>query len=183
MDCIATELPDVKVLIPKFFGDHRGFFAETFSRRVLAGFGIDHEFVQDNHSMSAKAGTIRGLHYQLPPMAQGKLLRVVKGAIRDVAVDIRRGSATFGKSVAVELSAENHRMLWVPVGFAHGFVTLAPDTEVFYKVTNYYSPPHERGIAWNDPSIAVPWGVCEGDATLSDRDRVHPVLSQQPDLL
>jgi dTDP-4-dehydrorhamnose 3,5-epimerase len=149
---------------------------------VLESFGITGEFVQDNHSMSAEVGTVRALHYQLPPMAQGKLVRVIRGAILDVAVDIRRASPTFGRHVAVTLTADNWQQMWVPPGFAHGFVTLEPHTEVIYKVTDFYSPEHERGICWNDPSIAINWGVAPEQAILSGRDTKHPMLAQQPDL-
>src|SRR3954471_6373326 len=160
MQCILTEIPDVKVLLPKKFGDARGFFSETYSRKLLQECaGIDRDFVQDNHSLSAEAGVVRGLHYQLAPMAQDKLVRVVRGAILDVAVDIRKGSPTFGKHVSAVISAANWRQILVPIGFAHGFVTLEENTEVIYKVTNYYSPQHERGIRWNDPQLGIDWGV------------------------
>jgi dTDP-4-dehydrorhamnose 3,5-epimerase len=182
MQVIPTELPDVKVLVPKKFGDHRGFFSEVYSRRALRAAGIDAEFVQDNHSLSAERSVVRGLHYQLSPMAQDKLVRVVRGAILDVAVDIRKGSPTFGRHVAVKISAENWNQIYVPAGFAHGFVTLEPNTEVVYKVTNDYSPQHERGVRWNDPDLGIDWGVAEADAVLSQRDRVHPLLKAATDL-
>lgn len=176
----ATAIPDVKIITPKRLGDHRGFFSETYHRKALLEAGIDMEFVQDNQSLSAAAGTVRGLHFQLLPFAQGKLIRVTRGRILDVAVDIRRSSPTFGKHVAVELSEENWRQLLVPVGFAHGFITLAADTEVQYKVTNYYSAAHDMGIAWDDPDIAIDWGVPPGEAILSDKDRKHPRLREMP---
>lgn len=182
MQVIGTEISDVKVLVPKKFGDNRGFFSETYNRRVLAELGIDGEFVQDNHSLSGEKGVVRGLHYQIPPMAQHKLIRVVHGAILDVAVDIRRQSPTFGHHVSAVISAENWRQIFVPIGFAHGFVTLEPSTEVLYKVTNYYSPQHERGIHWNDPKLAIAWGVNERQAILSARDTQHPMLDSATDL-
>lgn len=182
MQVIATELPEVKILEPKKFGDSRGFFSETYNRRVLAELGIAHEFVQDNHSLSGTAGVVRGLHYQLPPHAQHKLVRVTHGAILDVAVDVRRASSTFGKYVTVVLSAENWRQVFVPIGFAHGFVTLEPNTEVIYKVTDYWMPEFERGISWNDPALGIPWGIEAGKATLSARDTTHPPLAEAKDL-
>jgi dTDP-4-dehydrorhamnose 3,5-epimerase len=182
MQLIETEIPDVKILTPKKHGDARGFFSETYSRKALKDLGIDLEFVQDNQSLSALKGVLRGLHYQLPPMAQDKLVRVVRGAILDVAVDIRRASPTFGKHVSALISAENWRQILVPKGFAHGFVTLEPNTEVIYKVTNYYSPAHDRGLAWNDPTLAINWGLSPQEATLSEKDQKHPALSQTKDL-
>ena len=175
-------LPEVIVVTPKRFGDGRGFFSETYHRDKFAQVGIDCEFVQDNHSLSAAVGTLRGLHYQLPPHAQDKLVRVVRGRIRDVAVDIRRSSPTFGKHVAVELSAEGGEQILVPKGFAHGFVTLEPDTEVVYKVSDVYDQPSERGIAWNDPQLAVDWGLPVDQPTLSGKDAQNPKLADQPDL-
>ncbi len=176
------EIPEVKLIQLKKFGDNRGFFVETYSRRVLAEAGVDVEFVQDNHSMSATVGTVRGLHYQTAPHAQGKLIRVLKGAILDVAVDIRRGSRTFGQSVSTILSADNVMMMYVPVGFAHGFETLEPNTEVAYKVTHYYAPTHERGIRWNDPSLGVQWRVSEEHAVLSGKDKIAPLLADASEL-
>jgi len=178
----SLAIPEVKLITLKKFGDHRGFFVETYSRKVLAAAGVDVEFVQDNHSLSATAGTVRGLHYQLPPMAQGKLVRVLKGAVLDVAVDIRRGSPTFGQQVSAILSADNVSLLYVPVGFAHGFETLEPNTEVAYKVTNYYSPQHERGIRWNDDSLGIPWRAKEADAVLSAKDKITPMLAEATEI-
>lgn len=178
MEVIRTDIPDVKVLAPKRHGDARGFLSETYNRRMLAELGISGDFVQDNHSMSSEANVVRGLHYQIPPFAQDKLIRVARGAIKDVAVDVRRGSPTFGKHVAVILSAENWRQIFIPAGFAHGFVTLEPNTEVLYKVSNYYAPQHERGIRWNDPALAIEWGIDASSAILSPRDREHPMLGQ-----
>jgi dTDP-4-dehydrorhamnose 3,5-epimerase len=182
MQVIDTELRGLKILLPKKIGDNRGFFSEVFSQRALAAAGITANFVQDNHSLSAEKGVVRGLHYQLPPMAQDKLLRVVHGKILDIAVDVRRSSPTFGQSVSVILSAENWKQLFVPAGFAHGFVTLEPNTEVLYKVTNYYSPEHERAIRWNDPELGIDWGIDQASAILSPRDRLHPLLKEVKDL-
>ena len=182
MQIIETEIPGVKVLVPKKFGDHRGFFSEVFSRKSAAAAGIEVDFIQDNHSLSAEKGVVRGLHYQIAPKAQDKLVRVIRGAILDVAVDIRRSSPTFGKHVAVVLSAENWKQLFVPVGFAHGFVTLEPNTEVLYKVSNDYSPNHERGIRWNDPALGIAWAITEEAAVLSEKDRKYPTLASQQDL-
>ena len=173
-------IPDVMVLTPKRFGDERGFFTETWSRRVYAAAGIDVDFVQDNHSLSRAAGVIRGLHFQVAPSPQGKLVRVVRGRILDVAVDLRHGSPTFGQFVTAELSAENGRQMWVPVGFAHGFCTLDPDTEVIYKVTAYYDAAADKGLAFDDPALAIPWPVAPADATVSEKDRHHPRLADLP---
>lgn len=176
MDVLETEIPEVKVLVPKRFGDSRGWFSETWNRRTLAQAGIDLEFVQDNHSLSVPAGTIRGLHFQTPPFAQDKLVRVLRGAILDVAVDLRRASTTFGRHVSVRLDASEGLQLLVPAGFAHGFATIEPDTEVFYKVTNYYSPEHDRGLLWNDPDLGIDWGIDPERVLLSDKDRRQPRL-------
>ena len=182
MQLIPTDIPAVKLIVPKKFGDHRGFFSEVYSRKALAELGINCEFVQDNHSLSVEKSVLRGLHYQVEPMAQDKLVRVVHGAILDIAVDIRRDSPTFGKHVSAVISAENWQQIFVPTGFAHGFVTLQPNTEVLYKVTKYYSPTHERGIRWNDPKLAIKWGIDEAQAILSNRDREHPMLAEAKDL-
>lgn len=171
-------LPDVKLITPTRHGDHRGFFSETWSRAAFAEMGIDIDFVQDNHSLSATAGTLRGLHFQSPPCAQDKLVRVTHGRILDVAVDIRTASPTFGKHVAVELSAANWKQLLVPVGFAHGFVTLEPDTEVQYKVSAPYSPENDHGLAFDDPALGIDWGLPAAALTLSDKDRKHPRLAE-----
>ena len=175
-----TALPDVKIIQPKRFGDHRGFFSETYSRSAFAEAGITLDFVQDNHSLSAAVGTLRGLHFQAPPFAQDKLVRVPRGRILDVAVDIRASSADFGQFVAVELSAENWWQLLVPAGFAHGFVTLEPDTEVLYKVSAPYAPEHDRGVAFDDPAIGIDWGFAPETLILSDKDRRHPRLADLP---
>lgn len=155
--------------------DLRGSFTETYRESGWAELGIDQPFVQENHSVSREAGTIRGLHYQLEPMAQAKLVRVTAGAIYDVIVDIRQGSPAYGQWFGFILTAGNGRQLLVPRGFAHGFCTLTPDTEVIYKVDNYYSPEHDRGIIWNDPALGIDWPVSE--PVLSDKDRLHPVLA------
>jgi dTDP-4-dehydrorhamnose 3,5-epimerase len=175
-------LPEVKVVLPKRIGDARGFFSEVWNAREFAAAGIEARFVQDNHVRNPLKGTVRGLHYQVNPAAQGKLLRVVKGAIFDVAVDVRRGSPTFGRHADAVLSADNWYQLWVPPGFAHGYCTLENDTEVQYKVTDFYSPPHERGIAWDDPDIMITWPVSSESAVISERDRKLPRLAMQSDL-
>lgn len=164
-------------LRPPKFGDARGFFSETYNRERFREAGITLDFVQDNHSFSAARGTLRGLHYQLPPRAQDKLVRVVRGAIFDVAVDIRRGSATFGRWVGLVVSAREWNQILVPAGFAHGFVTLEPDTEVVYKVTDTYSPAHDRSIRFDDPAIGIEWPIAVGESTLSDKDRDAPLLA------
>ena len=182
MQLLDTALPEVKIVITERIGDARGFFSEVWNLRSFATLGLDASFVQDNHARSPAKGTVRGLHYQIPPMAQGKLLRVTRGAIFDVAVDIRRGSPTFGRHVAVELSADNWHQLWIPAGFAHGYCVTEDDTEVQYKVADFYSPAHDRGIYWGDPALAIDWPVRREAALLSERDRKHPVLAAQPDL-
>jgi dTDP-4-dehydrorhamnose 3,5-epimerase len=182
MQVIDTAIPDVKILKPAKHGDDRGFFSETFSSRALRDAGLVCDFVQDNQSLSVQPGVVRGLHYQLPPAAQDKLVRVIRGAIVDVAVDIRRGSPTFGQHVAVELSAENWRQLLVPKGFAHGFATLVPNTEVFYKVTAFYSPQHDRGIRWNDPALKIDWRIDPATAILSGKDQQTPLLAEAAEL-
>jgi dTDP-4-dehydrorhamnose 3,5-epimerase len=169
---------DGPVLItPRRFCDHRGFFSETFRADLLAANGIDAVFVQDNHVRSGSRGVLRGLHFQIPPQAQGKLVRVARGSILDVCVDLRQNSPTYGKHVAAELSAANWQQLWVPVGFAHGYVTLEADTEVLYKTTDTYAPQHERSLAWDDPALAIDWRVPHGEVTLSDKDRAQPRLA------
>ena len=182
MQVVETQIPDVKLITPKKFGDHRGFFSETYNRKALAEAGVELEFVQDNHSLSSEKGVVRGLHFQIPPYAQDKLLRVVRGRILDVAVDIRRSSPTFGQHVTAELSAENWQQILVPKGFAHGFITLEPDTEVIYKVTNYYAPDHDRGLLWNDPALGIDWPLNGDAAILSDKDQRHPRLAELTEL-
>jgi dTDP-4-dehydrorhamnose 3,5-epimerase len=171
------ELAGVHEITPQKFGDDRGFFSETYNAPRLAAAGLDLVFIQDNHSLSRAAGVLRGLHYQLPPFAQDKLVRVVRGAILDVAVDIRKSSPTFGRWLALEVSAEKWNQILVPKGFAHGFVTLVPDTEVVYKVTERYSPDHDRSIRFDDPAIGIDWRVPATEITLSDKDRKAPLLA------
>ncbi|HUZ62917.1 MAG TPA: dTDP-4-dehydrorhamnose 3,5-epimerase [Acetobacteraceae bacterium] len=178
VDCLS--IPEVKLITPPRFGDSRGFFSETFNRKRLEAAGIPGPFIQDNHSLSRIAGVLRGLHCQVAPHVQGKLVRVVKGAIWDVAVDIRRGSPTYGRHAAAVLSAENWHQLWVPGGFLHGFVTLEADTEVIYKVTGDYDRASERGVIWNDPDLALPWPVAPESVVLSDKDQVLPRLADCP---
>jgi dTDP-4-dehydrorhamnose 3,5-epimerase len=175
MDVVSLAISDVKIVTPRRFADSRGFFSETYNARTFKAAGIEVDFVQDNHSYSAKKGTVRGLHYQVPPHAQAKLVRVLKGAIVDVAVDARKASPTYGKWVKAELSAENSRQIFVPAGFLHGFATLEPDTEVAYKVDAFYHGPSEGAVIWNDPTLAIDWGIEDwgveaGGALLSDKD-------------
>ena len=175
MKCRAKEYPiaGLKLITPAKFGDNRGFFSETYNALMLAELGIQERFVQDNHSLSVEKGTVRGLHYQNPPHAQAKLVRVSRGSILDVAVDIRRGSSTYGQHVAVELSAENWDQLFSPAGFAHAFCTMTPNTEIQYKVTDYYAPDCDAGILWNDPALAIAWPDFAG-AQLSPKDLALP---------
>ncbi len=181
MKVVETRIPDVKIVTPIKHGDHRGFFSEIHNKRALAKAGIHLDFVQDNHTLSPQKGTIRGLHFQTPPFAQDKLVRVVRGAIFDVAVDLRQGSPTFGKHVTAVISAEEWNQILVPIGFAHGFCTLEPNTEVIYKVTNYYSASHDKGLLWNDPDLGIDWPVAEEEAILSDKDIRLPRLGELPD--
>jgi dTDP-4-dehydrorhamnose 3,5-epimerase len=164
------------------FADARGVFVETYSERDFHAVGVTDRFVQDNQSLSTLPGTLRGLHFQLPPRAQAKLVRVLRGSILDVAVDLRRNSSTFGQHVAATLTAEGAEQLYVPAGFAHGFVTLTPDTEVAYKVSDTYAPDCDRGLAWDDPDLALPWPDLPGGPILSDKDRTHPRLRDLPPL-
>ena len=175
MKRIETELPGVCIVEPQVFGDHRGYFMETYSTKAFADIGITNVFVQDNQSFTAQKGTLRGIHFQNAPMAQAKLVRVTRGAVLDVAVDLRRGSPTYRQWVGVELSAENKRMLFIPRGFGHGFVTLTDDVEFCYKVDNLYSRACDRGIRFNDPSIGVQWGV--ENPILSEKDTNSPMLA------
>jgi dTDP-4-dehydrorhamnose 3,5-epimerase len=175
-----TALAGVKIVTPRKFGDDRGFFSETYNQGRWESHGLRHVFVQDNHSLSREIHVIRGLHFQTPPFAQDKLVRVVRGRILDVIVDIRRSSPSFGRHLAVELSAENWRQLLVPIGFAHGFCTLEPDTEVVYKVTNFYSAAHDCGLAFDDPDLAIPWPIAPERAILSEKDRRWPRLRDLP---
>lgn len=173
-------LQDVKLIETPRFGDSRGFFSETYNLRAFARAGIDATFVQDNHSLSAARGTLRGLHFQTPPLAQDKLVRVTRGRILDVVVDVRNGSPTFGKHASVILSAQNGLQIFVPVGFAHGLVTLEDDTEVVYKVSNFYSAEHDRGLLWNDPALGIDWNLGDNIPALSEKDRHHPLLADLP---
>jgi dTDP-4-dehydrorhamnose 3,5-epimerase len=175
-----TALPGVLQVLPVRHGDHRGFFSEVFHAGRFAEAGLTGPWVQDNHSLTAQVGTVRGLHFQTPPHAQGKLVRVIRGAILDVAVDLRHGSPTFGRHVAVELSVEKWNQLWVPPGFAHGFCSLVPEVEVLYKVTAHYAPAHDAGVRWDDPDLAIPWPVAPGSAVLSAKDAALPRLRDLP---
>ncbi len=182
MTFTRTEIPDVVIVDPQVHGDERGYFVETFRTDKLEAFlGYQINFCQDNESKSAK-GVLRGLHYQLHPTAQTKLVRVIQGSVLDVAVDIRKGSPTFGKHVAVELSSENKRQLLVPRGFAHGFVVLEEDTIFAYKVDNYYSPENDRGIAFDDPELHIDWQLPHNELKLSQKDKVQPKLHETDDL-
>jgi dTDP-4-dehydrorhamnose 3,5-epimerase len=176
----SFEIEGPLLLTVRRFGDHRGFFMETYSHPDFVAVGVPETFVQDNHSLSAQIGTLRGMHFQLPPRAQAKLVRVLRGAILDVVVDIRRSSPSFGRHVAVCLSGEGGEQFYVPPGFAHGFITLTPDAEVAYKVSDTYAPEHDRGIAWDDPDLALPWPAMPEPPTLSDKDRRHPRLRDLP---
>lgn len=175
-----TAIDAVKIIKPKSFGDSRGLFCEIYNRNRFFEHGIELEFVQDNQSSSVEVGTIRGLHFQSEPAAQDKLVRVLRGSILDVAVDLRRSSSSYGKWVAEKLTAENGKQLLVPIGFAHGFCTLEPDTHVLYKVTNYYSPTNDLGIAWDDLDLAIDWPVAAGKAVLSDKDTKLPAFKSLP---
>lgn len=170
----SLAIPDVKMVTPARFGDDRGFFSETYNAAQFKAAGIDADFIQDNQSLSAPTGTVRGLHFQAPPFAQSKLVRVLRGSILDVAVDVRTGSPTYGKWVSAELSAKNGVQIFVPRGFLHGFVTRQQDTEIAYKVDNYYSRESEGSVRWNDETLAIDWGVDPADVTLSDKDLAAP---------
>lgn len=171
-----TALQGVKLLTPRRFGDHRGFFVETWNRRTMQEVALEYDFVQDNYSMSAEVGTVRGLHFQAPPHVQAKLVRCGRGCLFDVAVDIRRGSPTFGQWVGEELSFENGKQLLIPAGFLHGFVTRQPDTEIIYKCSDYYSPECDGAVRFDDPDIGIHWGLNEAEAVLSDKDSAAPFL-------
>jgi dTDP-4-dehydrorhamnose 3,5-epimerase len=184
MELVPTSLDGVIEIRAKRFGDDRGWFSETYKRAALDAGGIDLDFVQDNESFSAVPGTLRGIHYQVAPHPQAKLIRVVQGSIHDVAVDLRRASPTFGRYVAVTLTADAGNQLLVPAGFGHGFCTLERDVRVAYKVTGTYAPECERAVRWNDPDLAIVWpDVIAGGPVLSDKDAVAPLLAEQPDLL
>jgi dTDP-4-dehydrorhamnose 3,5-epimerase len=170
-------IEDIFVIVPIKHIDHRGFFSETYRGEALRSQGVRADFVQENHVYSADRGILRGLHFQIPPRAQGKLVRCIRGTILDVAVDIRQQSVTYGRHVAVELSAANWKQMWVPPGFAHGYITLESDCEVIYKVTDYWAPDCERGLAWNDPSLDIDWRCSPADIILADKDRGNPGLA------
>lgn len=174
----SLAIPDVKVVRSKRFSDTRGYFCETFRRSAFAEKGISHDFTQDNQSCSERIGTVRGLHFQRPPFAQSKLVRVLRGAILDVVVDLRRSSPSFGRHVSIKLDSESDEQLFVPKGFAHGFCTLVPQTTVFYKVDEVYSPDHDGGLYWADPELAIEWPVKVSEAQLSPRDRVLPTFDR-----
>ena len=173
-------LPEIKLISAPRFGDQRGYFAETYVRGDFAAAGVANEFVQDNESLSRTAGTVRGMHFQIPPFAQAKLIRVLTGRIFDACVDLRRSSPRYGRHATVELAAESGDQLFVPAGFAHGFCTLEPDTTVLYKVDAVYSAEHERGVAWSDPALAIPWPVGADAAILSAKDAALPPLRDVP---
>lgn len=180
MQLIDTALPEVRVVVPPRFADARGYFAETWQRERFRAAGIDVEFVQDNHAHNRDAGTVRGLHFQSPPCWQAKLVRAVRGRLFAVAVDLRRSSPRFGRHARVELTAERGEQIFVPVGFAFGYCTLEPDCDVIYKVGAYYAPALDRGLAWDDPDLAIAWPVGPAAAILSDKDRRHPRLKDLP---
>lgn len=180
MEVIETTIPEVKLIRPRRHGDERGYFSEVYSRRAWSQLGLELEFIQDNQSLSRQPGVVRGLHFQVPPFAQTKLMRVVRGKILDVAVDIRHGSPTFGRFAAAVLSADQWNQMLIPKGFAHGFCTLEPDTEVLYKVDTFYEPSHDRGLLWNDPEVGIEWPVEGASAILSERDQRHPRLNEMP---
>jgi dTDP-4-dehydrorhamnose 3,5-epimerase len=175
------EIPEIKLIVPKRFSDTRGYFSEMWSERLFREEVANVTFVQDNQSMSTKKGTLRGLHFQKPPLAQGKLVRVLRGSIYDVAVDIRRGSPTYRRHIVTRLDTAEGAQLWVPPGFLHGFCTLEDETEVFYKVTSYYSPGHDAGVLWNDPDLGIEWPVDSNRVVLSEKDQRHPRLRDLPD--
>jgi len=174
MEIERAGIADVLIIGPKKHGDARGFLSETFKASALKAFGVDCDWVQDNHSLSARRGVVRGLHFQAPPHAQAKIVRVTRGAIFDVAVDLRKGSASYGRHVGVELSAENWRQLYLPPGFAHGFCTLSADTEVLYRASAEYAPHAEYGLAWDDPALGIEWPIGADEAQLSERDLRWP---------
>ena len=178
LEVCSLRIPDVKIILPKKHGDSRGFFSETYNKTDFIEAGIDLDFVQDNHSLSPQVGTLRGLHYQGEPFAQDKLVRVVSGRILDVAVDLRRSSPTFGHWVTAEISAEAWNQILIPIGFAHAICTLEPNTQLIYKVTNYYSPQHDFGVRWNDPDLCIEWPFSDGQLNLSEKDRKQPFFKE-----
>jgi dTDP-4-dehydrorhamnose 3,5-epimerase len=180
MQVERLSIPEVVLLTPKRHGDERGWLAEVYSHKVMAAAGITEPFVQDNQAYSPKRGTMRGLHLQIAPQPIAKLVRCIRGAVFDVAVDVRAGSSTFGRWAGAELTADNGAMLFVPRGFAHGYCTLTPDAEILYKLDGYYAPDCERGVRWDDPAIGIAWPMPTGDMTLNDRDRNLPLLADFP---
>ncbi len=178
---VSLEIPEVKVIWPKIFGDHRGYFLETYNYANYEKNGIASKFIQDNQSFSRDVGTIRGMHFQIPPFAQAKLVRVLQGEILDVAFDLRKASPTYRKWCSAKITAEEQNQIFVPAGFAHGFITLTPDTIVHYKVDNSYSKEHERGFIWNDADAQINWGETIGDIVISEKDKVLPALNDLPD--
>jgi len=174
MKIVETEIPEVKIIELDVFGDNRGWFTESYNKKKLFDLGINVDFIQDNHSFSAEKGTLRGIHFQNNPMAQSKLVRCTRGKILDLAVDLRKNSPTYKKAISIELSEENKKMFFVPAGFGHGFLTLSENTEVQYKVDNYYSAEHDRSIRFDDPELAIDWGI--QDPILSDKDKNAPLL-------
>ena len=176
VECL--DIPDVRVLSPRKYADLRGFFSETYNKKAFAALGIDIDFVQDNHSYSADKGTVRGLHFQTPPFAQDKLVRVARGSVFDIAVDLRQGSSSYGRHASAVLSADAWNQILVPIGFAHGFMTLEPDTEVIYKVSNYYAPDHDKGLLWNDPALGINWPISDDEAVFSEKDGKLPRLAE-----
>lgn len=179
---IPQAIPEIVLVVAERIGDRRGDFAELYRRSAFVAAGIGPDFVQENQSFTIARGTVRGLHLQIAPAAQGKLVRVVRGAVFDITVDVRRGSPTYGRYVSLELSAEDNRALWIPGGFLHGFCTLAPRSEVNYLVTAEYDPKLERGVRWDDPDLALPWPISPAAAILSEKDRAHPGLAECQDL-
>ncbi|MGO1118070.1 dTDP-4-dehydrorhamnose 3,5-epimerase [Rhodovibrionaceae bacterium A322] len=177
MEVISTAIPDVKIIKPKKHGDHRGFFSETYNAKAMKEAGIDIDFVQDNQSLSVEKGVIRGLHFQTPPFAQDKLVRCVRGSLFDVAVDLRKDSPTYGQHVSAVISADEWNQILVPIGFAHGFMTLEPNTEAVYKVSNYYGPKNDFGIKWDDPALGIEWPLDPGDVVISEKDLNQPLLA------
>ena len=183
MNIESLEIPEILIITPDRRGDERGFFSETYTDRTWQAAGLAHlRFVQDNHVYSAQAGTIRGLHYQIPPHAQAKLVRVSRGAVLDVVLDIRRRSPTFGRHVSSVISADAWNQIFIPEGFAHGYATLEPDTEVLYKTSDFYAPDSERSICWNDPALGIDWKFHEDVAVVSEKDRANPLLTDAVDL-
>jgi dTDP-4-dehydrorhamnose 3,5-epimerase len=180
MEVMSVAIPEIKLVTPRIFRDQRGFFSETFNARAFAAANISAQFVQDNHCYSSHKGVVRGLHLQIPPHAQDKLVRVIRGSIFDVAVDLRAGSPSYSRHVSTVLGAADCRQVWIPRGFAHGYCTLEPDTEVIYKVTTYHEPAFERGLLWNDAALAIDWPIAANAAIVAERDSHLPQLAEIP---